>query len=180
MEKRPQWTWISGPLAGLAILQLLVLVLGGTGDAPSESNRITVGDTILNLEAVDQTGREVALDAGPPTVLLVFRSDCPHMGTVGDIWRDWLRSEHATFRTIAISDEPISVAWAHALSKEWQIDVWSVEATGTEGMAREVTRRTPWVFFLGPDGTVLAEGHGARLPALALSQASAPGVRGYP
>ena len=126
---------------------------------------VTVGHDVSDLVVRDSDGAAIELGAPHETLLLVFDPDCVHTARVAESWASWLaRPDSGRLRTYAVSSGPIPAAVRYAQEMEWNVRVGSVDPTGGE---HPLTRRTPWVFAVGTDGRVLAEGHGARLAEVA-------------
>ena len=113
---------------------------------------------------------------GPPPsfqhILVVFVNfgglDCPHTTRVAEDWASWLAQEEAeAHRTIAVSPGALSTAMGYARGKHWNVRVGAVEPAADGKGEHPLMKRTPWVFAVRHDGTVVAEGHGNRLAEVA-------------
>ena len=126
---------------------------------------VTVGDDVSELVVRDSGGATIELGAPYETLLLVFDPDCAHSARVAETWASWLaRQDSGRLRTYAVSSGPLPAAVRYARDMRWNVRVGSVGASGGE---HPLTRRTPWVFSIGTDGRVVAEGHGSRLAEVA-------------
>ena len=126
---------------------------------------VTVGDDVSELVVRDSGGATIELGAPYETLLLVFDPDCVHSARVAETWASWLaRQDSGRLRTYAVSSGPLPMAVRYARDMRWNVRVGSVGASGGE---HPLTRRTPWVFAIGTDGRVVAEGHGSRLAEVA-------------
>ena len=126
---------------------------------------VTVGDDVSELVVRDSGGATIDLGAPYETLLLVFDPDCAHSARVADSWAAWLAGrESGRPRTYAVLSGPLPEAVRYARDMRWDVRVGSVDAPGGE---HPLTRRTPWVFAVGADGRVVAEGHGSRLAEVA-------------
>lgn len=154
-------------LSVLAISQLLVLGHRTSG-RETRTQTVAIGDNLSSVVIKDSGGETIDLGAGHKTLLLVFDPDCPHTTRVADGWASWLdREESRAFRTIAVSPGALSAAVRYATDKHWKVRVGAVEPS-TDGKGEHtLMKRTPWVFAVGSDGKVVAEGHGIRLDEVA-------------
>ena len=126
---------------------------------------ITVGHDVSNLVVRDSDGAAIELGAPNEKLLLVFDPDCVHTARVAESWASWLaRQDSGPLRTYAVSSGPLPAAVRYAREMDWNVRVGSVDPAGGE---HPLTRRTPWVFAVGTDGRVVAEGHGFRLAEVA-------------
>ena len=127
--------------------------------------RVTVGDDVSEMVVRDSGGATIELGAPHETLLLVFDPDCAHSARVAETWASWLaRQDSGRLRMYAVSSGPLPAAVRYARDMRWKVGVGSVDAPGGE---HPLTRRTPWVFAVGTDGRVVAEGHGSRLAEVA-------------
>lgn len=127
--------------------------------------RVTVGHDVSNLVVKDSDGAAIELGAPYETLLLVFDPNCVHTARVAETWASWLsRQDSGSLRTYAVSSGPLPAAVRYAREAEWNVPVGSVDPVGGE---HPLARRTPWVFAVGTDGRVVAEGHGSRLAEVA-------------
>lgn len=126
---------------------------------------VTVGNDLSDLVVRDSGGATIDLGAPYETLLLVFDPDCAHSARVADAWAAWLAGRASGRpRTYAVSSGPLPEAVRYARDMRWDVRVGSVDAPGGE---HPLTRRTPWVFAVGADGRVVADGHGSRLAEVA-------------
>ena len=163
--KRPR----SGALKLLTVLAIGQLVaLGHRTPRPEILAPVAVGDDLSSLVIKDSGGETIELAAGYRTLLLVFDPDCSHTTRVAEAWASWLDEEESeAHRTIAVSSgAPASVA-RYVRDKRWNVRVGAVEPAADGKGEHALMKRTPWVFAVGPDGTVVAEGHGIRLAEVA-------------
>lgn len=164
-----------GHWRGVALLLLAVLAIGQSvvvghrilrRDPPDLA--VAVGHDLSKASFRDSGGETIAMDAGHETLLLVFDPDCPHTERVAGAWASWLADEESTFhRTIAVSPGPLGAAVRYARDSHWSVRVGSVEPSEDRVVEHSLTSRTPWVFAIGADGRVEAEGHGVRLTEIA-------------
>ena len=127
--------------------------------------RVTVGHDVSELVVRDSGGATIELGGQDETLLLVFDPDCAHSARVAETWASWLaRQNSGRLRKYAVSSGPLPAAVRYARDMRWNVRVGSVGASGGE---HPLTRRTPWVFAVGTDGRVVAEGHGSRLAEVA-------------
>lgn len=154
-------------LAVLAIGQLVAL--GHRGLGPETPARVVaVGEDLSSVVIKDIGGGTIDLGAGDKTLLLVFDPDCPHTTRVAEAWESWLdEEEFETHRTIAVSSGDLSTAVRYARDQHWNVRVGGVEPAADSKGEHALMNRTPWVFVVGNDGTVVAEGHGIRLAEVA-------------
>lgn len=129
---------------------------------------VAVGDDLSSVVIKDSGGKKIELASGYETLLLVFDPDCPHTTRVADAWASWFAEEESEARrTIAVSSVAPAAVARYVLDKRWNVRVGTVEP-GPDGKGEHaLMKRTPWVFVVGGDGTVIAEGHGVRLAELA-------------
>jgi len=161
-------------LKGAALTLLSVLAVGQvvalerrTPRLDPLDPRVTVGHDLSEMVVRDSGGATIELGAPYETLLLVFDPDCAHSARVADTWASWLaKQDSGRYRTYAVSPGPLPAAVRYARDMRWNVRVGSV---GTSGGDHPLTRRTPWVFAVGADGRVVAEGHGSRIAAMALT-----------
>lgn len=161
-------------LKGAVLALLSVLAVGQvvalerrTVERDTLAPRITVGHDVSDLVMRDSDGAKIELGAPDETLLLVFDPDCPYSVRVAESWTFWLaRQPSERHRTYAVSSGPLPAAVRYAREMDWNVRVGSV---GQAGREHPLTRRTPWVFAVGTDGRVVAEGHGSRLAEVARS-----------
>ena len=159
-------------LKGAALTLLSVLAVGQVVALESRTPqldpldpRVTVGHDVSELVVRDSGGAAIELGAPYETLLLVFDPDCVHSARVAETWASWLaRQDSGRLRTYAVSSGPLPAAARYARDMRWNVLVGSVGASGGE---HPLTRRTPWVFAVGADGRVVAEGHGSRIAEVA-------------
>ena len=159
-----------GALKLLAVLAIVQLVALGhrTPRPETPTPEFAVGDDLSSLVIKDSGGETIDLGAGSKTLLLVFDPDCPHTTRVAKDWASWLaQARPEAHRTIAVSSGALSTAVRYAQDKHWEVQVGAVEPAADGKGDHSLTKRTPWVFAVGPDGTVVAEGHGIRLAEVA-------------
>jgi hypothetical protein len=147
-----------GTLALLAGIQLLLLGFRGIHPASAPSRSLRVGETVSPLPLQAAGGEPVSFDR--PTVLLVFDQRCAHSRAVSSSWTQWLRERDSGLRAIVVSADALDSARAFVKEQGWDADLAVVEREGA------LTRRTPWIYVVDVDGTVLAEGHGRRIAEL--------------
>ena len=147
-------------LAAISILQATaVAYIWGRADGPTPF--VTKGHDLSDLSLRESHGALQELDAGQPTLLLVFDPDCVHSRDAAPLWSSWLEGNaHKGHRIIAISRSPLAPDYVR--EREWPVLV-----TSTETVDHAITRRTPWVFAVDGQGRVVAEGHGRHLPEVA-------------
>lgn len=151
-------------LSVLAVGQVVALERRASQPDPLDPP-VTVGDDVSELVLRDSGGATIDLGAPYETLLLVFDPDCAHFARVADAWGAWLAGQDSRrSRTYAVSSGPLPEAVRYARDMRWDARVGSVDAPGGE---HPLTRRTPWVFAVGADGRVVAEGHGSRLAEVA-------------
>ena len=160
----------SGALKLLTVLAIgQIVALGHRTPRPETlAPAVAVGDDLSSLVLKDSGGEPIELGAGYKILLLVFDPDCPHTTRVAEGWASWLEEEESgAHRTIAVSSGALSTAVRYARDKDWNVRVGSVDPAADGRGEHALTNRTPWVFAVGPDGTVVAEGHGIRLAEVA-------------
>ena len=151
-------------LSVLAVVQVVALERRTPRPDPLDPP-VAVGDDVSELVVTDSGGATIELGAPHETLLLVFDPDCAHSARVADAWAAWLAGrDSGRPRTYAVSSGPLPEAVRYAREMRWDVRVGSVDAPGGE---HPLTRRTPWVFAVGADGRVVAEGHGSRLAEVA-------------
>ena len=151
-------------LSVLAVGQVVALERRAARPDPLDPP-VTVGDDVSELVLRDAGGAAIDLGASYETLLLVFDPDCAHSARVADAWAAWLAGrDSGRPRTYAVSSGPLPEAVRYARDMRWDVRVASVDATGGE---HALTRRTPWVFAVGAEGRVVADGHGSRLAEVA-------------
>ena len=163
-----------GPRIG-ALTLLTVLAIGQLVTLGHRAKRpemlapaVAVGDDLSSVVIKDSGGETIELAAGYETLLLVFDPDCPHTTRVADAWASWLDEEESeAHRTIAVSSGAPATVARNVLVKRWNVRVGAVEPGADGKGAHALMKRTPWVFVVGSDGEVVAEGHGVRLAELA-------------
>ena len=159
-----------GALKLLAVLAVGQLVALGhrTPRPETHAPEVVVGDDLSSLVISDSGGDTIDLGAGTKTLLLVFDPDCPHTTRIAEAWASWLEQAGSEgHRTIAVSSGALSTAVAYARDKHWNVRVGALEPATDGSGDHALINRTPWVFTIGPDGTVMAEGHGIRLADVA-------------
>ena len=151
-------------LSMLAVGQVVALERR-TRERDTLAPRISVGHDVSNLVVRDSDGAVIELGAPYETLLLVFDPNCVHTARVAEAWASWLaRQDSGRLRTYAVSSGPLPAAVRYAREMDWHVRVGAVDPAGAE---HPLTRRTPWVFSVGTDGRVVAEGHGSRLAEVA-------------
>ena len=165
----------AGHWQGVALALLAVLAIGQSvvvgkhtlwADTPDPP--VALGDDVSGLMVRDSGGETIELGAGDEILLLVFDPDCAHTARVAEAWASWLADEDSgRHRTIAMSPGPLSAAVRYARDWDWHVRVGSVESSEDGVDEHPLTSRTPWVFAIGADGRVVAEGHGIRLAEVA-------------
>ena len=122
---------------------------------------MTKGHDLSDLSLRESHGALQELDAGQPTLLLVFDPDCVHSRDAAPLWSSWLEGNaHKGHRIIAIFRSPLAPDYVR--EREWPVPV-----TSTETVDHAITRRTPWVFAVNGQGRVVADGHGRNLAEVA-------------
>ncbi len=152
------------------LLTVLAIAQLGHRDPRAETSApaVAVGDDLSSLVIKDSGGETIDLAEGYETLLLVFDPDCSHTTRVAEDWASWLAQEEAeVYRTIAVSSGALSKAMGYARDKHWKVRVGGVETDGDGKGEHALMNRTPWVFAVRHDGTVVAEGHGIRLAEVA-------------
>ncbi len=162
--------WKTVALALLAVLAIGQSVVAGqrlVRVAPAGSP-VAVDDDVSGLMVRLSGGETSELGAGNEALLLVFDPDCAHTARVAEAWASWLADEDSgRRRTIAVSAGPLAVAVRYARDADWNVRVGSVESSEEGVDEHPLTSKTPWVFAIGADGWVVAEGHGVRLAEVA-------------
>ncbi|MXX73335.1 MAG: hypothetical protein F4205_13315 [Gemmatimonadetes bacterium] len=151
----------------LAIAQ--TVVLGHRTSRPETlTPAVAIGDDLSSLVIKDSGGETVELGGGYKTLVLVFDPDCPHTTRVAADWASWLDEQKSEgHRTIAVSlGAPATVARC-VRDKRWNVRVGTVEPAAEGKGEHALMQRSPWVFVVGGDGVVVAEGHGIRLAEVA-------------
>lgn len=139
---------------------------------------VAVGDDLSPLVIRDSGGETIELGAGHRTLLLVFDPDCPHTDRVAEAWAAWLDEEESeAHRTIAVSSGAPAAVAQYVRDKRWNVRVGTVEPAEDGKSDHVLMKRTPWVFVVGGDGEVVAEGHGIRLAEVAQIIRTAPAKR---
>ena len=129
---------------------------------------VGVGDDLSSLVIKDSGGERIELAVGRKTLLLVFDPDCPHTTRVAEAWTSWLDEDAPeAHRTIAVSSGAPATAARYVQDKRWNVRAGTVEPADDGKGDHVLLKRTPWVFVVGGDGTVVAEGHGIRLAEVA-------------
>lgn len=162
--------WKTVALALLAVLAIGQSVVAGqrlVRVAPAGSP-VAVGDDVSGRMVRLSGGETFELGAGNEVLLLVFDPDCAHTARLAEAWASWLADEDSgRHRTIAVSPGPLSAAVRYARVRGWNVPVGVVESLKDGVDEHPLTSRTPWVFAIGADGRVVAEGHGRRLAEMA-------------
>ena len=160
----------NGPRRGawklLTVLAIAQLVALGYRVPPSEilAPAVAVGDDLSSLVIKDSGGERIELAAGHETLVLVFDPDCPHTTRIAEDWASWLAQEEASaHRTIAVSSGAAATVARYVRDKQWNVRAGTVEPADVGKGDHVLLKRTPWVFVVGGDGAVVAEGHGIRL-----------------
>lgn len=158
-SRRPPRRVIVVGLAFLAVLQAIAYI-SAPADGPAPF--VTEAHDLSDLSLRDSHGTLQALDAGQPTLLLVFDPACVHSRGVATHWSSWFAgTTHDGYRIIAISPDNAAAA-QYMRERQWPAVVTSVEPIG-----HVIARRTPWAFAVDGQGRVVAEGHGKRLGEVA-------------
>lgn len=165
----------AGRWKGVALALLAVLAIGQSVVARQRVVRVApagspvaVDDDVSGLMVRLSGGETFELGAGNGALLLVFDPDCAHTARVAEAWASWLADEDSgRRRTIAVSAGPLAVAVRYARNRGWNVRVGSIESAEGGVSEHPLTSRTPWVFAIGTDGRVVADGHGVRLAEVA-------------
>lgn len=160
-------------LAAIAVAQITILAFVGNGSAGGAST-IGPGYDFGSVEVLDQDSVFSRLATGVPMLVLVFHSECRHCQALAPTWAEWLRDRPSTIKVLAVSREPPADALAYAMGHGWEVEVRSVVLRSIGGPARNLVRRTPWVFALDAQGTVVAAAHGSEVDRMAAALLAGP------
>ena len=83
------------------------------------------------------------------------------------MWREWLTAGARPDRVLALSAGSLHSANAYARDQEWPVEVVSIGTGAAGSRGHALTRRAPWVYAVGGDGRMLADGHGRSLRKVA-------------
>jgi hypothetical protein len=159
-----------GFLAGLAAIQGGIAAGWSEKRSEPDQNWVTAGESLRGLTGWDEEGHAVALGSGHSKVLLVTSTECPHTAAVEGAWTRWIQKSLGEQEAVFLSMEgkEIPAPFLELASDRRGVSTLTLNASST--LARRVSRRTPWVFFLDAEGVVLAEGHGAQIQELATQE----------
>ena len=172
--RRPRWQ-------GVVVIALLTLLAIAQLMAPGPirerllplapgADFVAVGDDLSGVQMLLTDIGRANLGDGRDALLLVFDPDCVHSSSVAPNWSAWLSGAHAGgSRVLAVSPGSLLAAQNYAREHRWPVPVGSLSAEdrrGTSG-AHRLAMRTPWVFAVGPEGRVIAEGHGGEVAKVA-------------
>ena len=157
-------------LAMLAAGQLTNMMNGGL-DADSAEPWVTEGHDLSNLRVTLEDGTVTRLGGEGPTLLLVFDPECAHSERIAPSWAQWLSDGDAKpMRVLVVSGGLLLAAARFARARHWSVEqLGTMDSTVEGSVGQAVARRTPWVFAVGHDGRVIAEGHGSALAVVARS-----------
>ena len=148
-------------LIAIAIVQSLVLAVRGEPAAPPRASDLS---TVL---ATDANGDWQPLVAMAPVVVLVFDPECVHTHRVSLLWRNWLESDDAPVRVVALSPSPPAAANAYASDAGWPVPVLTVRGDEPSSQANALVARTPWAYALDARGKVVDDGPGSSVSQVA-------------
>lgn len=148
-------------LIAIAIVQSLVLVARGEPAAPPRASDLSA------VLAMDAKGDRQPLGAMAPAVVLVFDPECVHTHRVSLLWRNWLESDDAHVRVVALSASPPMAATAYASDAGWPVPVLTVRADEPSSQANALVARTPWAYALDARGRVVDDGPGSSVSRIA-------------
>lgn len=173
-------TLVPAGLTLLAVVQLVLLV-GSDADAGLPASPLATGKVLPDIRVRHADGDRRRLGSGGAVLVLVFDPGCVHSRRIAHAWREWLEGVGAGTDVLALSAADPSESAEHAKDSGWSVPVVSVDAGVPGSPEQALTKRTPWVFALDADGTILAEGHGASISEVAavLPQSTVPESRQY-
>ena len=151
----------------LAVAQIGLLAYRQLDTYEDVRQRLGFGDSVAAVEAQDASGARGSLATGRTTLLMVFHSECVYCERVAPAWEAWLAEQDLGLDVVAVSNESYDVAAAYAHEKGWDVEVRTVPVERLGDDAHALTSRTPWLFLIGPDGVIEAEGHGEGLAEMA-------------
>jgi thiol-disulfide isomerase/thioredoxin len=154
-------------LALLAVAQIGLLTYRQLHAYEDVRRRLGFGDSVAGIQTLAADGGTASLATGRATLLMVFHSECVHCERVAPAWAQWLSDEDVGVDIVAVSNEPFDVAAGYAAEKGWDVAVKTVSVDRLGDDAHALTSRTPWLFLIGPGGTIEAEGHGEGLAEMA-------------
>lgn len=182
VERRRQRRQLRYGLGGLAlvvvvVLSVIVLMGGGSGRRPTASEAgpvvaggpprdrpLRTGDPVPAFEAPGLAGGTVAWSdyVGRPAVLAVWASWCPHcqveLPVLDRVMRDFPNVGFVTVVTsIGVQPGPTPEEYLRQQGLDFPVAV--DDARGTLGAALGI-QAFPTLYFVGPDGTVVAEMEG--------------------
>lgn len=163
--------WALWGLVLLAAVQVALVVTRSRAPEPGIAVPppfLAVGDSPGEASVTDALDEVKALVDGAEsmhTLVLAFHSECAHCATVAPAWAEWLRDREVGVRVVGVSREPVETSAAYAAENGWDLDVVRV-SEDFQTLGGRLVMRTPWLFVLDPDGTIVYEGHGSRLDEL--------------
>lgn len=158
---------LAATLGVVAAFQATVLVVRRLDDLSPEQPPSRSSGDLSRVVATDTEGRKRSLPALGPLLVLVFDPECAHTRRVAPVWSDWLRNANPSFSVVALSASRRAAASAYAAEAGWSVPVLTIRANAPEKLARDIVRRTPWVFAVDAHGRVVSAGHGSRVSEVA-------------
>lgn len=161
-----------GLLAGIAILQLGVLstrLFRAETPQRAPTRALVAGDSLGRLRTIDAAGQSTLTDvtAGRPTVLLAFDTSCVWCDSIAPSWSTWTKSANRP-RLVGITRAPLAAGQRYAAAHDWVLDaIVQLDRTDVGGAERTLTSKTPWLFALDANGSLLFEDHGANFGRVA-------------
>lgn len=130
--------------------------------------RIKIGEVVPPLEVVasDRGGESIRWSTARLTILLVFHPECGFCERVAPAWRDWINQASVRGRVLLITADSPSAASHFATRHDWNADLYTLPPGRLDAVAGWLSRRSPWIYVVANDRTLIYEGHGAKLAEL--------------
>ena len=138
----------------------------------------SVGDDLSEVLLKDANEVSWTPTHGKPLVLLAFSVECAHCVEIAPHWAAWIEEHGGEWEVKALSREPGPRAKRFIEQHGWRAKIVPRGSLGSIG--ESLTSRTPWVFITDPEGTIVAEGHGSRLPELSRTALTSLEARSRP
>lgn len=149
-----------------AVLQLSFLGyrLAQPRVAPRIPTRVLLeGDTLRWLGALTEDSTSVRVDVtnGRITVLLAFDTSCVWCDSIAPVWKEWSQRSVRP-RLVGVARRSARVSQEYAEAHGWRLDtIVQLDRSDLRGTERALVGKTPWLFALRPDGTLLVAEHGS-------------------
>lgn len=103
--------------------------------------------------------------AGKPVLVLAISSTCSWSDSVMPLWKEWFHSQ-APHEAVALTTDSADALRAYLGAHGLEMPVVSTAGLPDTSVWRVASGRTPWMFLLDTDGTVLRSVHGKRMASI--------------